>query len=147
MHAPLDTGTAGHHSQGYRRKRMDVSRVINETQRAVLSQEREIRYAGRAEHPAVALDLGSGPQRLSIIVRELHGRAAFYLRYFADQADWIKTVAIIRIASSEVIGQQCSPAGAEPDLAVRRPLAAVVEGCGVAKILRLQALRHVACEI
>src|SRR5271157_4325639 len=109
--------------------------------------QRGVGDPGGAKDPAVALDFRRGPQRLGIVVGKLHGWPSFDGRDLADQADGIKTAAVVGIAAAKVVGEQRPPAGTEADAAVRSPLGAIVKIGGAAKIGRGETLRQSPAKI
>src|SRR5215470_10120856 len=81
----------------------------------------------RSKNSAIAFDLGRWTHGFRVIVREFHGGATLDFVDLADQAEGIKAYAAFRVASTEIICEQRTPAGAETNAATRNPLANIVE--------------------
>src|ERR1700730_4389723 len=81
----------------------------------------------RAEHAAVAFDFGSWAERLRVVIGKLDRLPAINLVHLADQTDRIKSTSPPRIATPEVIREQCAPAAADPCPPPRSPLSAIQE--------------------
>src|SRR5580692_12725479 len=71
--------------------------------------------AGKPEEAAVTLGFGRIAQGLRVVIRELDSRAAVYIAQFTNQADGVESIAALRVAVAEVVGQQRAPSGAEAD--------------------------------
>jgi len=100
----------------------------------VLHEDGNVGDAYRSEEAAVAFDLLGGTHGLGEVVGELDGGAAFDFVNFADEAEGVEAGAGLRIASAEIVGQQCAPAGTETNAAAGSPLARLLEVVGIAKI-------------
>src|SRR5579863_3751693 len=79
------------------------------------------------EHALVTLNLRRWTERLRVVIGEFDRRPPFDRRNFGDQADGIKVAAATGIASPEIIGEQCPPAGTESNLTILNPLALIEE--------------------
>src|SRR5580704_830285 len=102
--------------------------------RAGLSHHGSVGDSRRAKHSAVARDFLRRTERLGVVVGKLHGGPAFNGGDLADQADRIKTGAVVGIAAAKVVGEQRPPTRAEAYAASVGPLGAVVKIGGALKI-------------
>src|SRR5215471_3983892 len=115
--------------------------------RPLLSNKGRIGNPGSPKDTTVALDLIRRTERLRVVIGELHRRAAFDARDFADKADGIKSVAVVGIASSKIVRQQRAPTGAEPDPPLRPPFCPIMKISGIPKVGWFQARRDLAPEV
>src|SRR6266576_3561369 len=100
--------------------------------------QRSVCHSRSAKHAPVAFNFRCRAERFCIIVGQLYRGPPFDMVNFADQADGIKFAAAFRIAATEIVGQQSSPAGAESNAPARNPLLPILEVGGASEVLGIR---------